>query len=78
MTELTIGNVKISQDGIVTKTTLLIFAGILLASGVYDIEEANLFFESTLKIVLGCLLIFVREYAKSLPNGCDEKGVRKW
>jgi len=78
MIEVTIGNIKISQNGIVTKTTLLILAGILLASGVYDIEQSNLFFEATLKIILGCLLIFVREYAKSLPNGNTNLGARKW
>lgn len=52
--------ISISYNGIITKTTLLILAGVLLTSGVIDIETENLFYEGTLKILLGCLILFAR------------------
>jgi len=76
------GQIAISYNGIISKTTLLILAGALMTSGVIDIETENLFYEGTLKIILGCLILFVREYCKTIPNGDKEidnsKPKRKW
>ena len=77
------GQTPISYNGIISKTTLLILAGVLMTSGVIDIETENLFFEGTLKILLGCIILFAREYCKTIPNGEREtdynrKPNRRW
>ena len=77
------GQISISYNGIISKTTLITLAGILMTSGVIDIETENLFFEGTLKILLGCIILLVREYCKTIPNGDREYSYnnipnRKW
>jgi hypothetical protein len=77
------GQIPISYNGTISKTTLLVLAGVFLTSGVIDIEIENLFYEGTLKILLGCLILFVREHCKTVPNGdkdasLNNKPKRKW
>ena len=73
--------IPVSHNGIISKTTLLVASGILMMSGINDIESNHLILEGTIKILLGILLIFTREYCKTIPNGethCDEKPKRIW
>ncbi len=66
---------SISLDGIISKTTLLTLGGILLVSGVHDVESESILIAGTIKVFLGCLILLTREYCKTIPNGNSELGV---
>ena len=62
--------------GMITKTTLLSIAGILIALGVATLSTGGIqqFGQGVVEIFLGVVLITIREYFKTIPeNDTDIK-----
>lgn len=61
--------------GMISKTTLLSVAGILIALGVETLntEDMQKFIMGVVEILLGILLIAAREYFKTIPESIKIK-----
>jgi hypothetical protein len=74
MLEVNIGNMKISGNGIISRSTLLLIGGTLISFGAYDLRTTHDLTVSSLEIILGGFILFVREFCKTIPNGEGDIG----
>jgi hypothetical protein len=71
MTEVNIGNIKVSGNGIISRSGLLLVGGALISFGAYDLRMAHDILTSSVEILLGGFILVVREYCKTIPDGSE-------